>query len=99
MTITSRYVYIYPALLLLLLLPASKIGSAQTITHQVSLPAGQSWCPDSVANGIASTLNNFRIQHGLPALTMTPLGIEDADLRAIQFSQYMQTHGVGSPGF
>src|ERR1019366_6301013 len=99
MTTTSRYVCIYPVLFVIILLSLATISSAQTITHQVSLPAGQSWCEDSIINGLASTLNGFRVQHGVPALAMNSLGIRDADLRAIQFSQYMQTHTLGSPGF
>src|SRR5579863_1358782 len=97
MTNTTRYVYI--CLVLLLLLHLSPAIIAQTITHQVPLPAGQSWCPDSIINGISATLNNLRVQKGIPVLANDPLGQKDADLRAIQFSQYMQTNPPGSPGF
>src|SRR5580693_5720197 len=77
-------------------------GSAvygQTIVHQVPAPAGQSWCDASIIDGIFNTLNAFRVSKGVPALTLDPLGMEDADLRAIQFSQYMAAHAVGSAGF
>src|SRR5579863_802693 len=71
----------------------------QTIIHQVAAPAGQAWCDASIIDGIFNTLNAFRVKNGVPALTLDPLGMEDADLRAIQFSQYMAVHAVGSPGF
>ncbi|MGD1094739.1 MAG: CAP domain-containing protein [Bryobacteraceae bacterium] len=71
----------------------------QTIVHQVPAHAGQTWCDASIIDGIFNTLNAFRVSKGVPALTLDPLGMEDADLRAIQFSQYMQTNPPGSAGF
>ncbi len=81
-----------------LLLTASLIAHAQ-IQHQATLPSGMTWCSDSMINGLASTINTYRSQNGASPLQIASLGMKDADLRAIQFAQYMTTNPPGTPGF
>jgi uncharacterized protein YkwD/chitodextrinase len=88
------------ALLLLSLITTGQLGQAQnTITHQISLPAGDSWCADDMINGLFNQINSFRTQHGVAILRMDSVGMKDADIRATQFSAYMATHLPGSSGF
>jgi uncharacterized protein YkwD/chitodextrinase len=72
---------------------------AQTIIHQVTAPAGTSWCEDALINGLFAQINQDRAQNNVPALSMDPLGMKDADLRAIQFAAYMFTNPPGTLGF
>lgn len=74
-------------------------GVAQTIIHQVTLPAGVTWCDDGMINGLLTQVNAFRGQNGLAGLAMDKVGMKDAEIRAPQFAAYMATHAVGSPGF
>lgn len=76
-------------------------GSAfsQTITHQINLPAGDSWCSDAMINGLFSTINTFRAQNGASALAMDPVGMKDAEIRATQFAAYMAVNTPNTPGF
>ena len=83
---------------LLIAVPTAIFGQS-TITHEIALPIGSSWCDDSMILDLFSQINAFRAQQGVPALRTTPLGMKDADMRAVQFSQYMATHTPGSPGF
>jgi uncharacterized protein YkwD len=76
-----------------------QLSHAQTISHQVTLAPGMSWCDDTLIDGLASQINAFRAQQGLPALSLNSLGMKDAELRAVQFAQYMATHTLYSPGF
>jgi uncharacterized protein YkwD/chitodextrinase len=77
----------------------SHTAHAQTITHQVSLPSGMSWCSDSMINGLFTQINALRVQKGLAALSMSALGMKDAELRAVQFATYMATARPTDPGF
>ncbi|MCU1232338.1 MAG: Allergen V5/Tpx family protein [Candidatus Solibacter sp.] len=72
---------------------------ANPITHQITLPAGMSWCGDDMINGLFTQVNAFRAQNGAAALGSSTLGMKDAEMRAMQFAIYMQTHSPGSPGF
>ena len=72
---------------------------SQTITHQISLPAGDSWCSDTMINGLFNTINTFRAQNGVPALSMDSVGMKDAEIRATQFAAYMAVNQPNSPGF
>jgi uncharacterized protein YkwD len=74
-------------------------ASGQAITHQVALPSGSSYCDDGMINSLFSQINLFRTQSGAPALGMDNLGMKDAELRAVQFMQYMATAIPGSVGF
>ena len=70
-----------------------------TITHQISLSNGQSWCDDGMINGLFSQINSLRAQHGLPGLTMDSVGMKDAEIRATQFITYMSMNTPNTPGF
>src|SRR5688572_3451919 len=85
-----------PVVLLALAAPAAR---AQSITHQIALPQGMTWCEDAMINGLFTEINAFRAQRGVPVLKMDALGMKDAEMRAVQFSQYMATALPGSPGF
>ena len=79
---------------------AVKAGfAANPISHQINLPQGMSWCDDGMINGLFTQVNTFRAQNGVAALSMSTLGMKDAELRATQFATYMQTNLPGSPGF
>lgn len=100
---TQRYwksILFKPAIFLLALFPAHELFAADPpITHQISLPGGQSWCDDSMINGLFDQINAFRTQKGVPVLTVSGLGMEDAEMRASQFATYMQTANPTAPGF
>ena len=81
------------------LLTARVEYAAGSITHQISLPAGDSWCDDSMINGLFDQINAYRSAYGRPPLRMDSLGMKDAEIRATQFSAYMATNPPGSPGF
>jgi len=72
---------------------------ASPINHQISLPAGMSWCDDGMINGLFTQVNTLRSQNGVAALSMNTLGMKDAAIRATQFASYMTTNPPGSPGF
>ena len=76
------------------LLPAAGLPS-----HQTPLPPGVSWCDDAAISGLLTQINTFRASNGLPPLAADPIGFRDADMRAVQFSEYMATHAPGTPGF
>src|SRR5689334_11914062 len=90
---------LFSRLIVPLALLSASVGFSQTITHQITLSANQSWCDDSLINGLLSQINAFRVQNGVPALTMDMLGMKDAEIRATQFASYMVTNPPGSPGF
>jgi uncharacterized protein YkwD len=90
-----RFVY---ALLLCMVLVCWG-ASAQTITHQISLPQGTSWCSDQMIDGLLFYINSLRNDRGLSPLVMDPTGMRVAETRAVQFSAYMAAHLPGSPGF
>ncbi len=70
-----------------------------SLAHQTVLPAGMAWCDDAMINGLFTQINAFRTQNGVSPLAMDDLGMKDAELRAVQFAQYMVTNPPGSPGF
>ena len=72
---------------------------ASPINHQISLPAGMSWCDDGMINGLFTQVNTLRSQNGVAALSMNTLGMKDAAIRATQFASYVTTNPPGSPGF
>ena len=72
---------------------------AQPIAHQITLPNTMNWCQDGMINELFSEINGLRVQRGLAALQSDPLGNKVAELRAVQFANYMATHPVNSPGF
>src|SRR5579884_1697131 len=82
-----------------LLLSGMSGSYAQTITHQITLPAASTWCSDTLINGMFSAVNAYRAQAGMPPLLMDTLGMKDAELRVIAFANYMQTASPGTPGF
>ena len=57
------------------------------------------WCDDSLINTLLSEINALRAKNNLPALRSDQLGNKVAELRAVQFANYMATHPVTSPGF
>jgi uncharacterized protein YkwD/chitodextrinase len=73
--------------------------AADPITHQISLGSGQTWCSDAMIYELFDQINLFRTQNGVPALKMDTLGMKDAEMRAVQFIAYMETHDQGTPGF
>jgi len=89
----------WTAALLFLIAVSTTAGYAQTISHQVTLPAGGGWCDDSSIISLFNNINSFRAQNGVPALKMDAVGMKVADARAVQFSQYMMTHNPSTPGF
>ena len=84
---------------LALLLSFSLTVHAQNIVHQISLPGTMYWCDDSMIRTLFSEINSLRTQRGLPALRSDKLGDKVAELRAVQFANYMATHTTSSPGF
>ena len=88
-----------PAMLVCIAISFERPAHGQTITHQISLSGGDTWCADSMINGLFTQINAVRSSNGLPVLKMDTLGMKDAELRAVQFSVYMATHTPGSPGF
>ena len=72
---------------------------AQSLTHQISLPAGMTWCGDGQITGLLTQVNAYRAENGRPALQVDSLGMKDAELRATQFAAYMATHTPNTPGF
>lgn len=78
---------------------ASHLADAQTITHQITLPSGDSWCSDSMINGLFSAINVYRANSGMRALTMNSVGMKDAEMRAVQVAQYLQTVPPSSPNW
>ena len=83
-----------------LFLAATAIAAqAQTITHQITLPPTMYWCDDSSINTLFSEINVLRAKNNLPALRSDKLGNKVAELRAVQFANYMATHALTSPGF
>lgn len=89
--------YFIPILLILSAVQAT--APAQSITHQIALPSGESWCSDSMINDLFNQINAFRTQNGAGALKMDTLGMKDAEIRATQFITYMTTHSITDPGF
>jgi uncharacterized protein YkwD/chitodextrinase len=81
------------------LIASHNAAAADPIAHQITLPVGQSWCADSMINGLLSSINSLRAQRSLPALKMDALGMKDAEMRAVQFAAYMEANPPGSPGF
>lgn len=73
--------------------------AATPIAHQITLPAGMSWCDDTMINGLFTQVNNFRSQNGVAPLSISTLGMKDAEIRATQFATYMVTNPPGSSGF
>ncbi|HVW85910.1 MAG TPA: CAP domain-containing protein, partial [Bryobacteraceae bacterium] len=74
-------------------------ADGQTITHQVTLPAGMTWCDDSMINGLFTQINQFRSEKGAASLRPDTLGNKDAETRAVQFATYMASHLPGTTGF
>src|SRR5215471_13958010 len=97
--IRTLYPAAYCRLVVFSLLTVSAATGADAITHQINLPAGMTWCDDGMTNGLLTQVNAFRSQNGVAPLSMSTLGMKDAELRATQFAQYMQTNFPGSPGF
>ena len=73
--------------------------AAGSIAHQINLPAGQSWCDDTMINGLFEQVNALRSQRGVTALNMNSLGMKDAEIRASQFAAYMAVTSLYTPGF
>src|ERR1039457_6624051 len=87
-----------PVLALSLLLSCSPAAIAGTpINHQITLPSGATWCNDTDINELLRQVNIFRASNGYSSLPTDPLGMKDAELRAVQFSQYMQQVPLPSP--
>src|SRR3982750_4084581 len=101
MTTKVRESFAFLSLCATLALSPIRVASAADapISHQITLPAQQSWCSDSMINGLFNEVNNFRVKNGVVALNMTALGMKDAELRASQFATYMLTTSPSSPGF
>ena len=70
---------------------------ASPINHQISLPAGMSWCDDGMINGLFTQVNILRSQNGVAALSMNTLGMKDAEIRATQFASYITTRPPAHP--
>ena len=77
--------------------PVQTASGADAITHQITLSGDRSWCSDGMINGLFSEVNTFRTAHGVPPLSMSALGMKDAEIRATQFATYMQTTTPGTP--
>ena len=93
--ITNVYTLLPLTILSLGLISTTNVASAQSITHQINLTSGQSWCSDTAIFGLFNQINSFRSQNGVAALKMDNLGMKDAELRATQFIAYMATHTPG----
>ena len=74
-------------------------SSSGAIVHTIALPPSASWCQDDLIRELLDRINSLRVQQGLAALPADSLGMKDAELRAVQFAQYMETHTATSPGF
>ena len=83
----------------LFLVATAVAAQAQTITHQITLPPTMYWCDDSLINTLFSEINALRAKNNLPALRSDQLGNKVAELRAVQFANYMATHSLTTPGF
>ena len=88
MTNRSGRWFTYSALLATLAL-STQVGYPQSITHQVSLPSGVSWCDDTMINGLLTKINAFRSLNAVPALTMDSLGMKKAEVKAVEFATYV----------
>jgi uncharacterized protein YkwD len=87
-----------PVLALFLALSFSSSSFADTpIVHQIALPSGASWCGDTDINTLLRQVNVYRASNGYNALSSDQLGMKDAELRAVQFAQYMQQVPLPSP--
>jgi uncharacterized protein YkwD len=87
-----------PVLALFLALLSSPLSFADTpIVHQIALPSDASWCGDSDINTLLRQVNIYRASNGYNALSSDQLGMKDAELRVVQFSQYMQQVPLPSP--
>ena len=42
------------------LISSASVSYAQAIVHQITLPSGESWCDDSMINGLLSEINLLR---------------------------------------
>src|SRR5271165_893947 len=86
--------------LLAVAVSASMPALAQSpIVHQISLPAGETWCDDVWIYAMFSDINALRAKNNLAPLTMDTLGMKDAEIRATQVIDYFSTNPPGSPGF
>jgi uncharacterized protein YkwD len=95
-----RYSPVLHAAVCLLVFQAMPLLHAQSaIVHQIALPAGMTWCSDSMINGLFSQINSFRSQNGTATLGVSTLGMKDAEIRATQFATYMSTANPTAPGF
>ena len=81
------------------LISSASVSYAQAIVHQITLPSGESWCDDSMINGLLSEINLLRSQDSVPAIQMNTLGMLDAEERAVQFAAYMAVNTPSTPGF
>jgi uncharacterized protein YkwD len=89
----------YFVLLFLILFSTSQPGRAQAITHQITLPSGDSWCSDDGINQLLTEINTLRAQNNVGPLTMDQVGMKDAELRAVQFAAYMAVNSPTEVGF
>src|SRR5450759_507878 len=95
---TCRTAVGVPVLALALLLSCSPSSVAGTpIIHQITLPFGATWCSDTDINELLRQVNIFRASNGYGSLSIDTLGMKDAELRVVQFSQYMQQVPLPSP--
>ncbi len=69
------------------------------IVHQITLPSSMTWCDDSTINGLFTQINTYRSQNAVAPLQMDAVGMKDAEMRAVQFANYMTSTPPGSPGF
>lgn len=77
----SPYLYLWLAFVI----SPTTLAFAQTpIVHQIALQNGQSWCADSMIYGLFAQVNTYRTNNGRAALTMSTLGMKDAEIRATQ---------------
>lgn len=84
---------------IVVLLLSGPAVQAAALNHQISLPDGYTWCSDSDITGLLDQINALRAKNNLPALVMDQVGMKDAELRAVQAAEYLQSHAPGSPGF
>ncbi|MBY0504752.1 MAG: hypothetical protein K2X03_12635 [Bryobacteraceae bacterium] len=95
---TNKYLPI-SSLRVAFLFAAAVTVNAQTIAHQVTLPNSMYWCDDSMIRSLFTEINSLRTDRGLPVLRSDRLGDKVAELRAVQFANYMATHTPNTPGF
>src|ERR1700730_14317249 len=74
-------------------------GYAQAIQHQITLPAGETWCDDSMINGLLMQINSVRAKRGESPLVMDTLGMKDAELRVVQAIDYVVNTPPNTPGY